>query len=148
MCNQCARSGKNNGAYGLHRFGKDNPNYGTRWTDEQRDKAREYWSAKFAERGYTFNNHNPVACEYFDRLSKERGWNLTHARNGGEHVVLGYFLDAYDAKRNIVVEYDEDYHFVGGKLRQEDIDRMNKIRHTLGCRFFRYDEPKKELREY
>jgi hypothetical protein len=30
--------------------------------------------------------------------------------NGGELRCLGYWMDAYDKNKNIVVEYDEPYH--------------------------------------
>jgi hypothetical protein len=148
VCNKCARGGKRNGAYGLHRFGKDNPNYGTKWTSEQKTKARKYWTKKFKERGYTINNYNPTACKYFDLISKEKNWNLRHAENGGEVIINGYFVDAYDEKRNIVVEYDEPHHFVGGKLSKKDIDRMEEIKQITGCKFYRYDERTKTLNEY
>lgn len=139
ICNKCIRSGENNGAYGLHRFGKENPNYGTKWGIKQKDKARKFWSSKYVERGYQFHNYNPNACKYFNTLSEERGWNLQHAENGGEVLVEGYFLDAYDKKNNVVVEYDEPHHFVGGKLRKKDIDRMKKLIHHMGCKFYRYN---------
>lgn len=34
--------GKNNPMYGVHRYGKDNPNYGKRWTKEQREHLSKY----------------------------------------------------------------------------------------------------------
>lgn len=55
-------------------------------------------------------NYNPTACKYFDKLNKEKGWNLQHAMNGGEIECCGYFLDGYDKNKNIIVEYDEPRH--------------------------------------
>lgn len=148
VCNKCARGGERNGAYGLHRFGKDNPNYGTRWSEMQKTKARKYWSKKFKERNYSINNYNPLACKYFDELSLKKKWNLQHAENGGEIMIEGYFVDAYDTKRNIVIEYDEPHHFVGGKLSEKDVDRMNEIKQYTKCKFYRYDERTKTLKKY
>ncbi len=93
--------------------------------------------------------HNPIACQYFDKLNKEKGWNLKHAMNGGEHDFIGYSVDAYDIKKNIVVEYDEPFHYhYGGVLKQKDIIRMNNIIKYLKCKFYRYDEKRQILKEY
>jgi hypothetical protein len=140
VCRKCKTSGKNNPMYGTSRTGKDNPNYNKRWSKEQKTHMREISVQKYIERGYTFNNYNPAACKYFDILSKERGWELRHAENGGEVVINGYFLDAYDEKRNIAVEYDEPHHYIKGNLKKKDIDRMNNIIQSTGCKFYRYNE--------
>lgn len=147
-CNKCVRSGARNGMAGTSRCGKDNPNYGNKWSKKQKTRMREISVKKYIERGYILTNYNPNACKYFDRLSKEKKWNLQHAENGGEVVVNGYFLDAYDKDRNIVVEYDEPNHFLGGKLKQKDVDRMNEIKQTMGCTFYRYDERTKKIKRY
>lgn len=138
--NPCAVSGINNPMYGIHRYGKDNPNYRRNWTEEQKDTAKV--SLTFPRR------YNKNACIYLDSLSKMMGWNLQHAENGGEFVIKRYLVDGYDKERNIVVEYDERHHYSGGKLKQKDIDRMNKIMQYTGCKFYRYNERTKELREY
>lgn len=90
--------------------------------------------------------YNEVACEYFDKLSLETGWKLQHAKNGGEVKILGYSLDSYDKIGNIVVEYDEPYHYdCLGALRKKDIIRMNEIIEFTGCTFYRYNEKTKKL---
>lgn len=90
-------------------------------------------------------NYNPKACEYFDKLSKEKGWELKHALNGGEHSIeIGphrYWLDAYDQNRNIVVEYDEPLHYDKlGQLRDKDLRRQNRIISFLKCQLYRFNE--------
>jgi len=86
------------------------------------------------------------ACKYFDKLNKD-GWNLQHALNGGEFYVkeLGYWLDAYDKNKNIVMEYDEGHH---NQRKEADKRRMNEIKSHLNCRFFRCDAVSEELKEY
>lgn len=84
-------------------------------------------------------NYNPLACEYFEKLNKENGWNLQHAKNGGEIQVRGYFLDAYDKEKNIVVEYDESHHYRPSVIPKDKI-RQNEIISHLKCKFYRYDE--------
>ena len=95
--------------------------------------------------------HNINACKYLDNLSEKMGWNLTHALNGGEYHIkeLGYFVDGYDKKNNIVVEYDEFLHYskTTGKLKQKDIMRQTEIINNLKCKFFRFNESKGKLYE-
>lgn len=87
------------------------------------------------------------ACEYFDNLNKSNGWNLQHGLNGGEVYIkeLGYWVDAYDKDRNIVVEYDEGYH---NTRIEQDNRRMNEILKHWKCRFFRYNSVIDEMKEY
>jgi hypothetical protein len=92
---------------------------------------------------------NRKACQYFDELNRKRGWHLIHAMNGGEQQILGYWLDAYDKERNVVVEYDESHHFTKtGSLRKKDVDRMNEICEHLHCDFWRYNEKTNTLQRY
>lgn len=92
--------------------------------------------------------YNPTACEFFNGLNLKNNWNLQHAENGGEYYLkeLGYFLDAYDKEKNIVVEYDEPKHYtIEGKLKDKDVKRQGRITSLLGCKFFRYNELTKNL---
>ena len=88
----------------------------------------------------TLNNYSRKACKFINKLNKERGWNLQHALNGGEHIVSGYSLDGYDKERNIVFEYDESRHNSPSKkpfdlIRQKRIiDKINPLM------FVRYNE--------
>ena len=169
-CNSCARKGINNGMAGTHRTGKDNPNYNKRWSVEKRVEYSKRFSGKNAtwygrkhtektkelKRNIALDNLKKLgkfgvgknACDYLDKLSLEMGWTIQHAKNGGEFRLCGYLVDGYDSKLNIVVEYDEPFHYTpDGKLKQKDIDRMNKIIHHLRCRFYRYNEKTKEFYE-
>ena len=91
---------------------------------------------------------NLDACKYFDKLNKKRKWNLIHAKNGGEYYIseLGYWLDAYDKERNIVVEYDEPKHYtILENLKEKDVKRQKEIIQHLKCRFFRFDEKRNKF---
>lgn len=72
---------------------------------------------------------------------KNNKWNLQHTMNGGEYHIkeLGYWLDAFDKNTNIVVEWYEKHHFVGGKLKQKDIKRKDNIKQLVKCRFIGYN---------
>jgi hypothetical protein len=144
--------GNKNPMYGIHRNGEQNPNYGNKWNKEQRKAARIRTIENLKNKGIKFgykgaNNFNPKACDYFNELNKERGWNLQHALNGGEVECIGYSLDAYDKQKNIVVEYDEKHH---KSLRRQEKDkyRQKEIINELQCKFYRYDEPTLKLKEY
>ena len=88
--------------------------------------------------------YNKKSILYFDQLSKKNNWKLQHAENGGEfYTGIGYFVDAYDKDLNIVVEYDEKYHYADVEnniLREQDIIRQNEIIRHLNCVFYRYNE--------
>lgn len=88
-------------------------------------------------------NYSIKACRYIDSINKKYGWNLQHAENGGEIRVVRYFPDGYDAKLNIVFEYDEPHHYLNVQeniLCERDIERQQYIIEKLNCRFFRYNE--------
>lgn len=116
--------------------------------------AKEKVKQKFLEKKLCtgqiiFANFSLKACEYFDKLNKEKGWNLQHAMNGGEIRVMNYFLDAYDKEKNIVVEYDESRHYdKKGNLQSRDVLRQNRITKKLCCKFYRYNETTNQLLEH
>ena len=176
-----AVSGNKNGHYGLPgtRLGKtlssqqklkmSKSQKGRKWSNDFRNKMNivrnnpEYKEAcrlgaikiMLRERlnGYIHSrSYNKNACKYFNDINIKFGWSLQHANNGGEVECHGYFLDAYDKTKNIVVEYDESRHYtlIDGKwiLLHKDIERMNNIKKYLGCKFYRYNEKISELKEY
>ena len=91
-----------------------------------------------------FGEHfSEKGCKYIDYLNEKNGWNLIHAKNGGEKQVCGYFLDGYDSDLNIAFEYDEPRHYsdaYNNILCERDIKRQNEIINELGCKFYRYNE--------
>ena len=91
-----------------------------------------------------FGEHfSEKGCKYIDFLNEKNGWNLIHAKNGGEKEVCGYFLDGYDEKLNIAFEYDEPRHYkdvYNNILCERDIKRQKEIIAELGCDFYRYNE--------
>ena len=83
------------------------------------------------------------ACEYINKLNKNKNWNLQHAENGGEYSIIGYFVDGYDKDKNIVFEYDEPAHYIDKEnniLKDKDIKRQQNIISKLHCEFWRYNE--------
>jgi hypothetical protein len=95
--------------------------------------------------------YNKSACEYFDKLEKERRWSGLYASKNGEFYVkfLGYFVDYYEPVLNIVVEYDEPIHYnIDNSLKKRDHARMMEIVEHLHCKFYRYNQRTGELRQY
>jgi len=92
---------------------------------------------------------NPKACKFIEDYGKQHGYNFQHAMNGGEFYIkeLGYWVDGYDKKKNVAIEYDEKHHFdrITGKLKSKDIHRMNEIKQYLDCKFIRYNEKQNEI---
>ena len=129
---------------------KCNSNQGKTFTDEHKLKIRMSHIKRLKNMGvYYKGNFNVNGCKYFDELNKQNNWNLQHALNGGEVDVIGYWLDAYDKNKNIVVEYDESRHYDKfGNLKQNDIKRMNRIINHLGCKFYRFNTMTNQLNEY
>ena len=61
----------------------------------------------------------------------------------------GYFVDYYEPQKNIVVEYDETFHYnADWSLKERDIHRQEEIVNYLGCKFFRYNEVLNEMCEF
>ena len=139
--------GKNHPMYGRKHTKKSKlkmslPRIGRIPSLETRQKIRESLLKRIKLLGYT--HYNPTACKYLDNLNRENGWNLQHAENGGEVIVVGYALDGYDRERNIVVEYDEPHHNKRSRILK-DKKRMDEIINHLRCKFYRYNEEKKLL---
>lgn len=117
-------------------------NKGKHLSEDHKRKIREGMTRYFSRNGYGANT-SEKACVYIDRLNKQNHWNLQHAKNGGEIVVCGYYLDGYDKERNIVVEYDEPYHYIdvyNNILREKDIKRQNEIIKEINPIFYRYNQ--------
>jgi len=89
-----------------------------------------------------YPNYNKYGCNIFDKISKETNIHIQHAMNGGEFYIkeLGYWVDGYDTKNNVVYEYDEKHHYEKGELKKRDIIRQKEITNLLNCEFIRINE--------
>lgn len=121
-----------------------NPLKGKKHTEEEKDKIRIGYS-KYIERksNKTRVNYNVDSISIIESIGKEHGWNFQHAENGGEVIILGYWLDAYDKEHNVVLEFDEPRHYIdieNNILIAADLKRQQKIIDYLHCEFWRYNE--------
>jgi hypothetical protein len=90
--------------------------------------------------GQVYPAYNPTACKLIDKYGKKHGYHFQHALNGGEYFIshLGYWVDGYDKRKNVVLEVDEPHHFdQDGSLRERDIRRQKEIELHLKCKFIR-----------
>lgn len=116
-------------------------------------KTKQYMRESTAKYLQTVNStpcrYNRDSIVVLEQIAKDHGWNIQHAENGGEfYTGIGYFVDAYDKEKNIVLEYDEPKHYVDVEnniLRQKDIHRQNEIIQHLKCEFWRYNAFMKKL---
>lgn len=93
--------------------------------------------------------YNKSSIAILEEIAKEHEWNIQHAENGGEfYTGIGYFVDAYDKEKNIVLEYDEPIHYIDVEnniLREKDLIRQKNIIDHLHCEYWRYNEATQKL---
>ena len=157
---------KNNARYWLGCVGKDTSMYGKTHSEETKLKMRKLALKRFEDKtnhpmlGKKHSeetkqkmsiaaikrmesgvgqspNFSPEACKKIDKYNEKHNYNFQHALNGGEVQILQFWVDGYDKERNAVIEIDEAYHYIGGKLRERDIQRQKEITEYLGCEFIR-----------
>lgn len=108
------------------------------FTDEHRKKLRLSTILHLEKRlklngGKHVPAFNINACMLFDKIAQILNINILHALNGGEYFIkeLGYWVDGYDIKNNIVYEYYEKFHKY--KIKR-DTRRENEIKEFLNCK--------------
>ena len=150
ICKYCEKEFKSGQALGGHTIRcPENPNpapptrtSGWHHTPETKKRLRLTQIAHLEKRkGHQLKpNYNPDSIPVIEEYGKKHGYNFQHAENGGEYQLkeLGYWVDAYDPDKNVVLEYDESHHFdSSGNLKQKDIERQREIEEYLGCEFIR-----------
>jgi len=122
--------------------GEKNGMYGKKHTDESKRIMRIKRIDAINKNKKCYPGYNVIGCQVIDEYGKNHGYNFRHALNGGEFYIeyLGYYVDGYDKEKNVVIEYDEAYHFRKGKLRDRDIKRQEEITNYLKCTFIRITE--------
>ena len=95
------------------------------------------------QKGQMYPSYNKNSCEIFSFLNTKFNIDGFYAENGGEYLIkkFGYFVDYYEPKLNIVIEWDEINHYdCEGILKEQDIIREIEIMKYLKCDFFRIRE--------
>lgn len=128
VCARCAQAGENH------------PNFGKELPNKVKRKIRLSNINTWKKKGMCYPNYNIEACKAIDEYGAKHDYNFQHAKNGGEFYIekLGYWVDGYDEENNVVIEYDEPYHYtVTGNLRKKDKIRQQEIEEYLDCKFIR-----------
>jgi len=88
-------------------------------------------------KGQISPSYNKKACIFFNKLNKKYKLKGKHAENGGEFHIkgLGYFVDFYSKKYNLVIEWNEERHYDNNKLSKKHLKRQNEIKKYLKCKF-------------
>jgi hypothetical protein len=130
--------------------GNPGPNKGKIFTDETRKKMRISAIKRIQRDRCVISTMCPSVNKkeivYFENMEKKNNWDgVFYGKNGNKTQFLieelGYFVDYYEPKLNIVVEYDETAHYnEDWILKEKDVKRMNEIKQYLKCKFFRYNE--------
>jgi uncharacterized Zn finger protein (UPF0148 family) len=111
-------------------------------SEETREKHRINKVERMIKDGIlVWPSYNKTACKIFDTLESDLGRNGQYATKGKEKRIGRYWVDYYEPNKNIVIEYDEKYHFDNnGNLKPRDIERQKWIKNRIGCKFYRINE--------
>ncbi len=127
----------------LQRFQNiQHPWVGRHHTDESKEKMRLINIERVKKLGLPFHpSYNPNSIPIIESFAKENGYQIRHAENGGEYQVpdTAFFVDGYDEKNNVVIEYDEVRHTKGNN-KHIDKWRQDIIGNLLKCKFIRIAE--------
>lgn len=153
FCRYCSREFESGISLGGHTIRcKMNPNSvktngwtGKKHEEETKKKQRLAQISHIEKRkGHQMKpSYNPSSIPIIEDYGRKNGFKFQHAENGGEFYIadLGYWVDAYDSEKNVVLEYDESHHFdANGNLKQKDLNRQREIENHLGCKFIRIRE--------
>jgi len=92
---------------------------------------------------------NLCACSVFSLMDSLSGWEGQHAKNKGEKIVAGYYLDYFNEKEKIIIEWDEKGHFYGDRIKRDT--KKTKVLADLFCDgwiIIRWDAHRKRIREH
>lgn len=85
-----------------------------------------------------FIAYNENSIPFFKSLNEK--YNLEGIYGENEFKCLGYSIDFYSPKYNLVIEWDEKYHYKNNELREKDKKRQEIIINYLNCTFIRIKE--------
>lgn len=117
-----------------------NGNYGRAKRDEEIQRMRDSAIKRVIRQG-TVVAYNKKSISIIEEYASQNNYTIQHAENGGEFQIPGttFFVDGYDANKNIVIEFDEKHHFTE-KQMIKDRERQDMIGQLLKCKFIRIDE--------
>jgi len=115
------------------RTGEKHPWYGQKHKQETkrvlRLKAIDRVQRQLGLKAPPFPSFNLKSCEWFAEFDKEYQTKGQYATNGGEYHIpeLGYWVDYFNPKLKLIMEWDEEHHYINGKLSEKDAMRQKEI---------------------
>lgn len=109
------------------------------------EKLRKSTIARLERQGKSVS-FNEKSIPFFEKVNEQYGLDGIYGEN--EFKILGFSVDFYSKKYNLVIEWDEAYHYRYGKLRKKDEVRQEKICKHLSCQFIRIKEWEVESFDY
>lgn len=108
-------------------------------SEETREKHRINKINRMIEDGtLIWPNYNRNACKIFDKIEIDLKLDGMYASKGKEKRIGRFWVDYYEPNKNIVIEYDEPYHFdKNGELKEKDKSRQKWITNKINCKFYR-----------
>lgn len=76
---------------------------------------------------------NEKSIPFFNLINEKFKMDALYGVN--EYKCIGYSLDFYSEKFNIVIEWNEEKHYNGKKLTDRHKKRQEQIKKYLGCKF-------------
>lgn len=104
------------------------------------------------QHGQVFPTYNFGACEFFKQFDIDFKTRGRYGTDGEEYYIkeLGYWLDYINFDLNLIVEWDEEFHYnADGSLKEKDIQRQKEIQaYFPDFRFVRIREKFQEGMDY
>lgn len=98
-------------------------------SNEERKMRRLKMSDRFKNFDKWHPNFNLKACDYFEKFDKENNTSGRYAKNGGEFYIkeLGYWVDYINHDLKLIIEWDEEKHYINNILDEKDKIRQQEI---------------------
>ena len=103
---------------------------------------------EFIEKHGGNRSFNLCACSVFSLMNLIKGWDGQHAKNKGEKIVEGYYLDYFCEKQKLIIEWDEKAHLYG-KRQNRDAKKTKRLSEFFGKDWLivRWDAFNKKIRQ-
>ena len=106
---------------------------GKKHSNKTKEKMRQSFIKYHSIDKQLYPWYNKNACIFFDKLNKLYNLQGQHAENNNEKKVIGYFIDFYSKKHNLIIEWNEEQHYFQNRLIPKHINRQNQIKRKLKC---------------
>lgn len=118
---------------------------------KQRIAALDHIQKQQGEGGQIVPFFNLRSCKFFEQFDKDFDTQGQYATNGGEFSLqkeLGYpGIDYINFDLKLIIEWDEEHHYIDGNLIEKDIQRQKEIQEYFPDFLFLRIREKRYIRE-